>query len=164
LTRKRCSLRLGHGNAKSDGYETNTSISQIAGASRHHAAVPVLRQVVAEEPSAVPSLPRNASRDPRCSGRPGRQAQPNPSRIALHAPRCGDSLFCWRLQRDGPASSDRSGCSGLSNTVAVLGRPGLNSLRVLFADQGVIDFPVPQNFGPDSAPIVPHSLSLLPNS
>jgi hypothetical protein len=83
----------------------------------------------------MPSLPRSAFGDPHCSGRSGRQARPNPSRIALHAPRCRDSLFCWRLQRDGPAFSDRPGGGGLSIAVAVFGRPGLNSLRVLHADQ-----------------------------
>jgi len=83
----------------------------------------------------MPSLPRNASANPHSSGLFGRQARANPARIALYAPRCGDSLFCWRLQRDAPTFSDRPGGSGLSIAVVVLGRLGLNPLRVLLADQ-----------------------------
>jgi hypothetical protein len=112
----------------------------------------------------VLSLPRNASGDPLCSGRSSRHARPNPSRIAVHAPCRGDSLFRCRLQRDGPTFSDSLGGNGLSIGVAVLGRTWFNSLWILLADQGVNDFPAPQNLSPDSVPFVPHSLLLLPKS
>jgi hypothetical protein len=144
------SLRVGSESRPLRPCVSRTNVGKIAGASQHQTAVSALRRGSIEEPPAMSSVSRNYSRDPQSgAGRSCRQPWPNSSRIALHATRRSDLLFCWRLQYDERAFSDQPGGDGLPVAVAFLGRPGLNSLRVLPEEQGLIECPCPSQLGSD---------------